>query len=228
MTAWKVAESLDQLLAQLNTLAPRRSKTADGSIGDARHQAEKSSDHNPRLIAGANLVTARDFTHDPDGGLDCQHLADALRQGRDPRVKYVIWNRRIMAGAGGPNPWAWRPYSGPSPHTEHVHLSVVADARCRDDAPWKLPGFAAKTYESLPTLRQGDSGPAVASLQRFLNAEPWSPPLPALAPDGDYGPKTVAVVRAAQEQCGVTGPAAVGTPVGPRTKAAFWARGWRG
>jgi peptidoglycan hydrolase-like protein with peptidoglycan-binding domain len=49
-----------------------------------------------------------------------------------------------------------------------------------------------------------------------------------LKPDGDYGPKTVAVVRAAQEQCGVTGPDAVGTPVGPRTKAAFWARGWRG
>jgi hypothetical protein len=76
--------------------------------------------------------------------------------------------------------------------------------------------------------KQGDNVPAVASLQRFLNAEPWSPPLPVLAPTATTGPKTVAVVRAAQEQCGVTGPDAVGTPVGPRTKAAFWARGWRG
>jgi peptidoglycan hydrolase-like protein with peptidoglycan-binding domain len=49
-----------------------------------------------------------------------------------------------------------------------------------------------------------------------------------LKPDGDYGPKTVAVVRAAQEQCGVTGPDAVGTIVGPRTNRAFYARGYRG
>ena len=31
---WRVARSLDVLLAQLNTRAPNRSKAADGSVGD--------------------------------------------------------------------------------------------------------------------------------------------------------------------------------------------------
>jgi TP901 family phage tail tape measure protein len=34
--------------------------------------------------------------------------------------KYWIWNRRIATASGGFNP---RGYSGPSPHTDHVHLS---------------------------------------------------------------------------------------------------------
>lgn len=90
------------------------------------------------------------------------------------------------------------------------------------------PGVAARTWESLATLKQGDQGAGVEALQRFLNRYDWRPPLPVLKPDGGYGPKTVAVVRGAQEQCGVTGPDAVGSPVGPRTKKAFWARGYRG
>jgi hypothetical protein len=82
--------------------------------------------------------------------------------------------------------------------------------------------------DSLPTLKQGDSGPAVRSLQDWSNRFGWKPPLPLLTVDGQYGPKTTAVVKAAQAQCGVTGPDAIGTPVGPRTKRAFWSRGWRG
>lgn len=88
-------------------------------------------------------------------------------------------------------------------------------------APDTAPAAAA-----LPTLRRGDTGPAVAALQRFLNAEPWRPPLPVLKPDGIFGPATVAVVRSAQEQCGVTGPDADGEIVGPRTNAAFASRGY--
>jgi hypothetical protein len=138
MADWKVAGSLDELLSQLNALAPGRSKASDGSIGDAAH-ATRDSDHNPWVvIAGQAYVTARDFTHDPAGGLDCGRLADHLQHGHDQRVKYVIWNRRIMAGTGGPQPWTWRPYSGANPHTRHLHLSVVADARALVRIPWQL------------------------------------------------------------------------------------------
>jgi len=38
-------------------------------------------------------------------------------------TSYVIWNRRI-ANPGQP----WRPYSGPSPHTDHVHVSLGTGA----------------------------------------------------------------------------------------------------
>jgi len=37
-----------------------------------------------------------------------------------PGAKYWISMRRIATAAGG---WAPRPYSGPSPHTDHVHWS---------------------------------------------------------------------------------------------------------
>lgn len=35
-------------------------------------------------------------------------------------VTYVIWNRRIYDLRNGKG---WQPYSGPSPHTDHVHVS---------------------------------------------------------------------------------------------------------
>lgn len=67
----------------------------------------------------------------------------------------------------------------------------------------------------------------VIALQRFLNAYDWRPALPLLTPAGNYLEQTVAVVAAAQRQCGVTGPDANGRTVGPRTRAAFAARGAR-
>jgi hypothetical protein len=40
-------------------------------------------------------------------------------------VMYLIWNHRMWrayAHAGNP-PGSWAPYTGPNPHTDHVHLS---------------------------------------------------------------------------------------------------------
>src|SRR5688500_17630836 len=33
-------------------------------------------------------------------------------------IQSVIWNRRVW----GFGRWYWRAYSGPSPHTDHVHI----------------------------------------------------------------------------------------------------------
>lgn len=139
MVAWYIARSLEVLRAQLNARAPRRSTASDGGIGDANHSA-RTSDHNPNdyVIGGEHQVCARDFTNDPLGGLDCAWLARALRDRRDPRIKYVIWNRAIMAGNAGPSPWLWRPYSGVNPHTKHLHLSVRSGAVGDNTTPWNL------------------------------------------------------------------------------------------
>ena len=128
---WRVAKSLDALLAQINKTAPRRAKVSDGSIGDAAHSS-RASDHNPHVRDDRmGVVTARDFTHDPKGGLDCHELAASLIEARDARVKYIIWNRQICSSIV--SPWQWRPYKGSNPHTKHLHISVRKDKHLYDD-----------------------------------------------------------------------------------------------
>lgn len=135
--AWRVAQSLLQLREQINLLAPLRSKASDGTIGDSAH-ASRDSDHNPHVMdAGLGVVTAMDITQDPDHGCDVEQIVQALVASRDPRIKYIIWNRRIVSSRV--QPWTWRAYGGTNPHVRHFHLSVVAD-KARYDAvhPWEI------------------------------------------------------------------------------------------
>lgn len=131
--SWRVARSLEVLLGEINAAAPNRSKVSDGSIGDAAH-ASRESDHNPWVIyGGQGIVRARDFTHDPAGGLDCNYLATQLAAliavGGHPACRsgaYVIWNRRIFSFDRRNE--GWRTYTGSNPHDHHCHLSVSLDA----------------------------------------------------------------------------------------------------
>ena len=134
---WRVAESLQRLLEQVNQMAPGRSKASDGSIGDPRHQS-RNSDHNPWVIDGnIGVVTARDITHDPAYGCVAQKIADSIVASRDPRVKYIIWNRLICNSKI--QPWTWRRYTGANPHNKHVHISVVPEkAKYDSRADWQL------------------------------------------------------------------------------------------
>ena len=133
--SWRVARSLDKLLAQINSYAPRRSKISDGSIGDTAYSS-RVSDHNPD---SRGVVHARDFTHDPRGGFDAHAFVRRLAKAGDRRIKYLISNRQISnpsIGAG-----RWRPYSGVNPHTQHAHVSCVYGALEDNTANW--PGLGA-------------------------------------------------------------------------------------
>lgn len=114
---WRLANSLNRLRDQVNAAYPNRSKASDGTIGDAAHAAG-ASDHNPN---GAGVVCAMDITNSPQTGFDVHALADRLRVNRHPDLKYIISNRRI---AGAWTGWAWAPYNGSNPHTQHAHFSV--------------------------------------------------------------------------------------------------------
>lgn len=134
--SWRVARSLDTLLDEINERAPERSKISDGSIGDPAHSS-RVSDHNPNA---AGVVRARDYTHDPAGGLDCNDLARFLADllGEHPALSsgaYVIWNRRIISRDRITE--GWRPYTGSNPHDHHLHLSVATAATGYDStASW--------------------------------------------------------------------------------------------
>lgn len=209
---WRVAKSLEVLLAQINALAPNRDKSSDGSIGDLRHQHESSSDHNPWVIDnGIGVVTARDFTNDIVHGINSEEIAEAMRAAQDPRLKYAISNKKIFASypTGGKPAWAWRPYTGVNPHNHHVHISVLGDKFHYDSvAPWRLelrPIADAPLSPTIPVLRKGDKGPEVVKLQAALNSKGFS-----LKEDGDFGEGTEGAVKIFQAKNGLVSDGIVG------------------
>lgn len=212
---WRVANSLNTLLRQINAAYPNRDKSSDGSIGDAAH-ASRNSDHNPYIkVNGEGIVRARDFTNDAPY-MDSHELALKLITSRDKRIRYVIDHGKICSGAGGPQPWVWRKYTGSNPHDHHVHVSVVEDPKLfDDDSPWNLgsvaagppPGVPVPKPNRYPTLRLGDVSADVNRLQYLLNAN-----LPAakLNQDGDFGPATLKAVKTFQSQSGLVADGIVG------------------
>ena len=158
---WRVAKSLDTLLAQINAAYPNRSKVADGAIGDAAHAASVS-DHNPDQYG---VVRARDYTHDPAHGFDAHAMADRIVASRDPRIKYVISRGRIASSTI--SPWVWRTYDGSNRHDHHAHVSVVPDARADNTSPWTITPPAPPEKDELMDVKNplnGEEWPAEKAL----------------------------------------------------------------
>jgi hypothetical protein len=151
---WRLAKSLEKLRSQVNETWPRRSKASDGTIGDPAH-ASRTSDHNPNA---AGVVCALDITHDPKNGVDAGKLADTLKLSRDPRIKYIISNRRIWNPVISKD---WRPYTGSNPHSKHVHISVVSDKKLYDAVtPWALGSM-----KPVSVAEVGDEETSVVSVE---------------------------------------------------------------
>lgn len=135
---WVLSPALVTFKNQLNAAFPHRDTRSDGTIGDARHRAEAGgSDHNPDVD---DIVCAFDGTHGPYWHLSIQDVTQLVHElvaSGDPRIKYVIFQRRIWTPAKG-----WHDYTGVSPHLEHFHLSVTQAGK-RNSHPWDLPSFGA-------------------------------------------------------------------------------------
>ena len=181
--AYRIAQSLGTLRAQVNAKWPDRSKISDGWVGDTSHSRRKS-DHNPDR---AGIVKALDITHDPAHGCHAGVIAEAVKA--DPRVRYIIWNRRIWNSSIRKT---WRSYNGSNPHTKHVHISVLPSKSKYDSTDmWTLYGVSATVTSpplvirrERPLLRNGSKGPHVRELQTVLNKRGIKPALDA---DGDLG-----------------------------------------
>jgi hypothetical protein len=130
--AWVLTDGLDNLRQQVNRRWPDRDKKSDGSIGDFAHSLG-SSGHNPDDTAGSKPawsgdpdskreVRAWDMDNDlREGGTTAQDIVDHIRKlpGVGNVLRYMIYNRRIYHVRDG---FTSAPYSGPSPHTEHIHF----------------------------------------------------------------------------------------------------------
>lgn len=215
MSTWRVAKSLEKLRQQINTMAPTRNKSSDGTIGDAAH-ASRNSDHNPWVKDGKmGVVTALDITNDPKNGVDAGKLSEHLRTRHDSRIKYVICNRRIFSSTT--NPWQWRPYTGTNPHTAHFHVSVHSEKKHYDnDVAWNIALGTPSNVEpepdspaSRPVLRKGDTGQLVREVQTAASTQV------KLKVDGIFGPETERIVKAFQTKHGLKADGVIG--------AATWA-----
>ena len=124
--AWYLNPALTRFRNEVNSRWPRRDKTSDGTIGDLAHQAT-NSDHNPDPDGS---VDAWDMDVD---GVDVQKvIAVALKH---ESVQYVIHNRRITSRNQAGGLGTWHPYTGASPHTEHVHFNTRPSHE-RSTKPW--------------------------------------------------------------------------------------------
>lgn len=194
----RLAKSLVTLIDDVTQKFPNRNTRNDGTIGDLAHQ-NRVSDHNPAVHhGGKGIVTALDITHDPAHGFDAGAFAESLRQNRDPRIKYVIFNGRIFNSKE--HAWEWRDRKkGRGDHSEHVHVSVLGEPALFDDeSPWRydLSGAVLTsrvTASSPPKLKRGDTGPAVHDLQNLLGIES----------DGVFGEETENAVIAFQQKSGL-------------------------
>ena len=134
------AQACKQALRDATARWGSRNRTSDGIMGDARHQKRKS-DH--------NLGNAFDLTNDPAHDVDCEKLSRLVIN--DPRVTNVIWNRQIYTRASASAGWV--AYTGPNPHTHHMHVSIKAAAR-DDTSPWVWSPGQPDPYAATPGQRK--------------------------------------------------------------------------
>lgn len=131
---------------------PWRRTSSDGTCASPDHRRRSPvSDHNPNA---EGLATAYDLSHDPSHGVNCGVLSRYVIH--DRRTKYVIFNRQIWSRE---QPY-WRVYSGDSPHTEHMHVSVLRQYEY-DTSPW---------FSSSPSPSTGTEADLTLAEHRMLQA----------------------------------------------------------
>ena len=142
-----------------------------------------------------------------DGSSQKQAFANWLTANNDEMAKrlgvvQIIWNRQIWLSYGS-RPGTWGSYTGPDPHTSHVHLSFgTAGAKGTTSFFEEIIGSCTWL-----TIKEGSRGRRVEQVQYFLKSYIDA----KLEVDGKFGPNTTKAVRSFQyrnnlEVDGVVGP----------------------
>lgn len=149
--SWHLAPSLVQFRNEVNKKWPNRSKKSDGTKGNAAHAARKS-DHNPNSRGSVNAI---DITFP---GVNAQEIIKAVS--KHPSANYVIFDRKIYSRKNG---WKAEKYTGASPHTEHLHISILQSVKAEQSKVKWFPAPApAKPAPAKPVAKPTPAKPAPA------------------------------------------------------------------
>lgn len=166
-----VARQISSLFRDFDTAFPNRDHTTDGTYPDPDHMTRVSG-HNPDDTIGVQAeysdvdtkpeVRAGDVDVNlraADGTTDVVKMQQVLDRiiatpADVARLKYIIFNHRIASRNTG---WAWKPYDGTDPHTNHAHLSGDP-LHDENDAP----------YTSILSFG-GDMSPREQYIQHVIN-----------------------------------------------------------
>lgn len=159
-----------ELQKEINAKWPKRSKKRDGTIGNAAHKATKS-DHNPNSRGSVNAI---DITYP---GVDPDVIISAVK--KHPSASYVIFNRKIWSAS---HKWVPRPYTGASPHTEHLHISIKQGVKAeQSNVKWlsaPKPKPVAKPKPKPKPTTPAKPKPVVVKPPAPAKPKPTKPALP--------------------------------------------------
>ncbi|MCO5309210.1 MAG: peptidoglycan-binding protein [Austwickia sp.] len=141
--------------------------------GTSEHKDGRAVD----FMINANDPAQKKIADDIVAWLTANQGAMARRLG----VMYLIWNRQIWGTWDIPG--GWQPYSGSSPHTDHIHTSLTWDGAMKNTSWWT--GVALTTWDEGPCqVYQGE--PAAIYTARRIDDCPA-----AVAPPKTTHPSTV-------------------------------------
>lgn len=201
MSTARLAPALARARAAITNKWPNRDRTSDGWIGNAAHQAT-ISDHNP---------DSQGVVHAIDVDRDGIHIPTVIASFvLHPITNYVIFNRRILDTDNHYKPHV---YTGTNPHTRHLHASIrYGIGPENSQAAWL---FLEKSPIWIRPVKLGSQGTLVNYTQAYLLGHGY-----CIEFDGDFGPRTLAAVKAFQKAHGLK----VDGIVGPLTRKAFKTR----
>lgn len=174
-----------------------------GSFGTARFCDGSTSEHHEGRAVDWMLSAAKPADKAVADAFLAWLTADSGAMARRMGIQYVIWNR-AMWRAYAPER-GWTPYSGVSPHTDHIHLSLTWDGAMARTSWWS---GRTVTTPDVGTCRvyAGQPAPLYSGRRTTPCAPTSSLPRPPAStyPITAIGSRDAATVRIGQAALGVS------------------------
>ena len=104
---------------------------ACGIGGMSEHKEGRAFDWGVSAYNATHRANVTDFTN---WALATDRYGNKFANARRLGIQYMIWNRRIWSATYASS--GWRQYSGPSPHTDHVHISLSWNGANKKTSFW--------------------------------------------------------------------------------------------